>query len=97
MASGRKMEVLASGRSGDPTGTWRNRGRIVFATTGPQIPSPIAPIQRSRLWRWSGIPSLDYQFDVTATGRTIKLLLVTDEFTRESLSTHEEDVERTLS
>lgn len=28
---------------------------------------------------------LDYQFDVTTTGRTIKLLHVTDEFTRESL------------
>ena len=29
--------------------------------------------------------ALDYQFDVTATGRTIKILHVTDEFTRESL------------
>lgn len=29
--------------------------------------------------------ALDYQFDVTATGRIIKILHVTDEFTRESL------------
>ena len=30
--------------------------------------------------------ALDYPFDVTAWGRTIKLLHITDEFTRESLS-----------
>jgi hypothetical protein len=30
--------------------------------------------------------ALDYQFDVTAAGRTLKLLHVVDEFTRESLS-----------
>jgi putative transposase len=30
--------------------------------------------------------ALDYQFDVTATGRIVKLLHVVDEFTRESLS-----------
>jgi putative transposase len=30
--------------------------------------------------------ALDFQFDVTATGRVIKLLHVVDEFTRESLS-----------
>ena len=30
--------------------------------------------------------ALDYQFDVTSMGRTIKILHVTDEFTRESLS-----------
>ena len=30
--------------------------------------------------------ALDYQFDVTATGRVIKVLHVVDEFTRESLS-----------
>jgi putative transposase len=30
--------------------------------------------------------ALDYQFDVTASGRIIKILHVTDEFTRESLS-----------
>jgi putative transposase len=30
--------------------------------------------------------ALDYQFDVTAGGRTIKILHVTDEFTRESLA-----------
>jgi putative transposase len=29
--------------------------------------------------------ALDYQFDVTATGRTIKILHITDEFTRQSL------------
>lgn len=30
--------------------------------------------------------ALDYQFDVTATGKTIKILHVVDEYTRESLS-----------
>jgi len=30
--------------------------------------------------------ALDYQFDVTSTGRTIKILHITDEYTRESLS-----------
>ena len=30
--------------------------------------------------------ALDYQFDVTATGRVLKILHVVDEFTRESLS-----------
>lgn len=30
--------------------------------------------------------ALDYQFDVTATGRTLKILHVVDEFTRESLA-----------
>lgn len=30
--------------------------------------------------------ALDYQFDVTSSGRTLKILHVTDEFTRESLS-----------
>jgi putative transposase len=30
--------------------------------------------------------ALDYQFDVTATGRTLKILHVVDEFTREALA-----------
>jgi putative transposase len=30
--------------------------------------------------------ALDYQFDVTSTGRTIKILHITDEYTREALS-----------
>jgi len=30
--------------------------------------------------------ALDYQFDVTSTGKTLKILHITDEFTRESLS-----------
>lgn len=30
--------------------------------------------------------ALDYQFDVTSTGKTVKILHITDEFTRESLS-----------
>ena len=32
--------------------------------------------------------ALDYQFDVTATGRVVKILHVVDEFTRESLADH---------
>lgn len=44
--------------------------------------------------------ALDYQFDVTATGRTIKILHVVDEFTRESLAdlvAHSIDADATVA
>jgi hypothetical protein len=44
--------------------------------------------------------ALDYHFDVTATGRTIKILHVVDEFTRESLAdvvTHSIDADATVA
>jgi putative transposase len=44
------------------------------------------PADRLHAQRPDHVWALDYQFDVTATGRTIKILHVVDEFTRESLA-----------
>ncbi len=44
------------------------------------------PADRLRAERPDHVWALDYQFDVTAAGRTIKILHVVDEFTRESLA-----------
>jgi transposase InsO family protein len=44
------------------------------------------PADRLQAHRPDHVWALDYQFDVTATGRIIKLLHVVDEFTRESLA-----------
>ena len=44
-----------------------------------------APADRLRAEHPDHVWALDYQFDVTATGRIIKLLHVVDEYTRESL------------
>ena len=44
------------------------------------------PAGRLRAERPDHVWALDYQFDVTATGRTIKILHVVDEYTRESLT-----------
>jgi putative transposase len=44
------------------------------------------PADRLRAERPDHVWALDYQFDVTATGRVIKILHVVDEFTRESLA-----------
>jgi putative transposase len=54
---------------------------------------PAQPTHPNHVW------ALDYQFDVTATGRILKLLHVTDEFTRESLCDlvdHSIDADRTV-
>jgi transposase InsO family protein len=53
--------------------------------------SPTVPIPRLRSFvavtpHPDHVWALDYQFDVTATGRIIKILHVVDEFTRESLT-----------
>ena len=45
-----------------------------------------APAARLRAERIGHVWALDYQFDVTSTGRTLKVLHVVDEYTRESLS-----------
>jgi putative transposase len=45
-----------------------------------------APAERLHAIRPDHVWALDYQFDVTATGRAIKILHVVDEFTRESLA-----------
>ncbi len=55
----------------------RKRRRLGESTT---------PCGRLRAAHPDHVWALDYQFDVTATGRTIKLLHVVDEFTRESLA-----------
>jgi hypothetical protein len=55
----------------------RKRQRLGDSTT---------PCGRLRAERPDHVWALDYQFDVTATGRTIKILHVVDEFTRESLA-----------
>jgi transposase InsO family protein len=55
----------------------RKRQRLGTSTT---------PCERLRAERPDHVWALDYQFDVTATGRVIKILHVVDEFTRESLA-----------
>jgi putative transposase len=55
----------------------RKRQRLGHSTTSAERLSAERP---DHVW------ALDYQFDVTATGRTIKMLHVVDEFTRESLA-----------
>jgi putative transposase len=54
----------------------RKRQRLGVSTTPADRLSALRP---DHVW------ALDYQFDVTSFGRTIKILHVTDEFTRESL------------
>ena len=44
------------------------------------------PADRLHAERPDHVWALDYQFDVTSTGRTIKILHVVDEYTRESLA-----------
>jgi putative transposase len=55
----------------------RKRQRLGFSTT---------PAGRLRAEHPDHVWALDYQFDVTAIGRILKLLHVVDEFTRESLA-----------
>jgi transposase InsO family protein len=55
----------------------RKRQRLGTSTT---------PCERLRAERPDHVWALDYQFDVTAAGRVIKILHVVDEFTRESLA-----------
>ena len=47
----------------------------------------MSPIRPDALW------AMDFQFDVTADGRTLKLLNIIDEFTREAIAT---DVDRRI-
>src|SRR5205085_236184 len=55
----------------------RKRRRVGDSTT---------PADRLHAQRPDHVWALDYQFDVTATGRLIKILHVVDEYTRESLA-----------
>jgi putative transposase len=67
------------------------RGRLGTSTT---------PAVRLKATHPDHVWALDYQFDVTSRGRTIKILHVTDEFTRESLSdlvAHSIDADATVA
>ena len=66
---------------------WREEGLRVPAKRRKRqrLGSSTAPADRLRADRPDHVWALDYQFDVTATGRILKLLHVVDEFTRESL------------
>ena len=59
-----------------------------------------APADRLRAERPDHVWALDYQFDATAAGRTLKILHVVDEFTRESLAdvvAHSIDADATVA
>ena len=69
----------------------RKRQRIGVSTT---------PADRLVALRPDHVWALDFQFDVIATGRVIKILHVVDEFTRESLSdlvAHSIDADATVA
>jgi putative transposase len=67
---------------------WREEGLRVPARRRKRqrLGTSTTPAARLHAQRPDHVWALDYQFDGTSTGRTIKLLHVVDEFTRESLS-----------
>ncbi len=67
---------------------WREEGlRVpVKRRKRQRLGSSSTPADRLQADRPDHVWALDYQFDVTSTGRTIKILHVVDEFTRESLA-----------
>jgi putative transposase len=67
---------------------WREEGLRVPPRRHkrPRLGVSTTPADRLSATHPNHVWALDYQFDVTATGRTLKLLHVTDECTRESLS-----------
>jgi putative transposase len=79
-------------------GHWVNRKKIqrLWREEGLRVPQrrrkrqrlgeSTTPADRLTATRPDQVWALDYQFDVTATGRILKILHVVDEFTRESLS-----------
>jgi putative transposase len=81
---------------------WREEGLRVPPRRHkrPRLGISTTPADRLSATRPNHVWALDYQFDVTATGRTLKLLHVTDEFTRESLCdlvAHSIDADRTVA
>jgi putative transposase len=66
---------------------WREEGLRVPPRRHkrPRLGISSTPADRLFATHPNHVWALDYQFDVTATGRTLKLLHVTDEFSRESL------------
>jgi putative transposase len=67
---------------------WREEGLRVPAKRRKRVRRGVSTTPADRLTATSPdhVWALDYQFDVTATGRIIKILHVVDEFTRESLA-----------
>jgi putative transposase len=67
---------------------WREEGLRVPSKRRKRqrLGDSATPADRLRAKRPDHVWALDYQFDVTATGRVIKILHVVDEFTRESLA-----------
>jgi len=67
---------------------WREEGLRVPAKRRKRqrVGTSTTPADRLRAEHPDHVWALDYQFDVTATGRVIKILHVIDEFTRESLA-----------
>jgi len=67
---------------------WREEGLRVPAKRHKRqrLGMSTMPADRLAARRPDHVWALDYQFDVTATGRIIKILHIVDEFTRESLA-----------
>jgi putative transposase len=67
---------------------WREEGLRVPPRRHkrPRVGESTTPADRLAAESPDHVWALDYQFDVTSTGRTIKILHVVDEFTRESLA-----------
>jgi transposase InsO family protein len=67
---------------------WREEGLRVppRRRKRQRLGTSATPASRLTAEQINQVWALDYQFDVTSTGRTIKILHVVDEYTRESLS-----------
>jgi putative transposase len=67
---------------------WREEGLRVPPKRRKRqcLGDPTTPVDRLPADRPEHVWALDYQFDVTATGRVIKLLHVVEEFTRDSVT-----------
>ncbi len=81
---------------------WREEGLRVPPRRHkrPRLGVSTTPADRLRATHPNHVWALDYQFDVTSAGRTLKLLHVTNEFTRESLSdlvAYSIDADRTVA
>ena len=81
---------------------WREEGLRVPPKRHKRLRAGISttPADRLHAERPDHVWALDYQFDVTSAGRTIKILHVVDEFTRESLAdvvAHSIDADATVA
>ena len=81
---------------------WREEGLRVpqKRRKRQRVGSSTTPADRLTASRPDHVWALDFQFDVTTTGRVLKLLHVVDEFTRESLSdlvAHSIDADATVA